>query len=90
MPAGAACRIVPVVAQAIAGGRGRCPPRGHTLMAELADSRDARLLEPTADGTRVRPANAEEQAQMAAGLNAAEVLLPKTRVQTADQPGLFP
>ncbi len=62
----------------------------QTLMAELADSRDVLLLEPTADGTRVRPANAEEQAQMAAGLNAAEVLLPKTRVQTADQPGLFP
>lgn len=61
----------------------------EVLMAEVSDAQTVLLIESGANGSTVRPpADAEVQA-VANGLNPAEVLMPRTRVQTLDQLGLF-
>lgn len=47
------------------------------------------LIEPSANGSTIRPPTAEEAEQMQHGLNPAEVLLPKTRPDSLDQLGLW-
>ena len=59
------------------------------LLSRLRDPESVLLLIPGASGTTVRNPNAHEMAAMKAGLNAAEVLLPKTRPQNIEQLGLF-
>ena len=59
------------------------------LLSDVSDAACVLLLEPTADGTQVRPPTAQESSLIANGLSVSEVLLPKTRVQNADQLGLF-
>ncbi|NHN79070.1 AAA family ATPase [Azotobacter chroococcum] len=61
----------------------------ETLLAGLGSADQVLLLEPTKDGTRIRPANEEEKQLLDAGLNPAEVLLPKTRLANMDQLGLL-
>jgi len=61
----------------------------EALLSEVAQSATVLLLEPSADGTRVRPPNAEETAQLDSGLNLSEVMLPLARTPQAAQLGLF-
>jgi predicted ATPase len=51
------------------------------------DGRGILLLEPSREGTRVRPINDTEKHAMLAGLSAAEVVLPKTRPDSAARLG---
>jgi len=59
------------------------------LLSSLTDTHAIILLEPGSNGTIVRTADAQEQVAMDGGLNASEVLLPKTRPRDIDQLGLF-
>jgi predicted ATPase len=59
------------------------------LIGAVTDPDSILLLEPGEDGTNVRSATAHERLEMEHGLNAAEVLLPKTRPQSIEQMGLF-
>ena len=61
----------------------------EALLSEVSDASSVLLLEPGPDGTHVRSASAQEKSLIDAGLRVSEVLLPKTRVATADQLGLF-
>lgn len=51
----------------------------RTLLDNVAGDAQALLIEPGQNGSTIRPSNAEEDQQIAHGLTAAEVLLPKTR-----------
>jgi len=59
------------------------------LLSDVSDAACVLLLESTANGTQVRPPSPQESSLIANGLSVSEVLLPKTRVQNADQLGLF-
>lgn len=59
------------------------------LIGAVTDPDSILLLEPGEDGTNVRSATMHERLEMEHGLNAAEVLLPKTRPQCIEQMGLF-
>lgn len=59
------------------------------LIAAVPDPSSVLLLEPGENGTTVRPPDSEETRAMEGGLNAAEVLLPKTRPERIEQMGLF-
>lgn len=59
------------------------------LVGAVIDPDAILLLEPGDDGTNVRSATDRERLEMEHGLNAAEVLLPKTRPQSIEQMGLF-
>jgi predicted ATPase len=59
------------------------------LIAAVAEPRAVLLLEPSENGTIARAPDAEETRAMDSGLNAAEVLLPKTRPEGIEQMGLF-
>lgn len=61
----------------------------EVLMTQISDPQSVLLIEPGANGSTVRPPGADEVQALDNGLNAAEVLLPKTRVTTLDQLGLF-
>lgn len=60
-----------------------------TLIAAVTDAQSILLLEPGDNGTTARNASTEEQHQMQYGLNAAEVLLSKTRPRDIESMGLF-
>lgn len=53
------------------------------------DGRGVLILEPGAEGTNIRTLDKLESSSLKAGLSVAEVVLPKTRPQTAEQLGLF-
>ncbi len=59
------------------------------LISAVTDPDSILLLEPGDDGTTVRAATEGERKEMEHGLNAAEVLLPKTRPRQIEQMGLF-
>lgn len=59
------------------------------LIGAVADPDEVILLEPGENGTTARKANEAESQSMKHGLNAAEVLLPKTRPEKIGQMGLF-
>lgn len=59
------------------------------LISQVNDPHTVCLLVPGETGTVVREPDETEIAAMEAGLNAAEVLLPKTRPETLEQMGLF-
>lgn len=61
----------------------------EALLKEVADDSSVLYLEPSEDGTRVRPPNADERARMDSGLTVSEVMLPLTRSAQASQLGLF-
>jgi predicted ATPase len=60
----------------------------ESLLAEIEDPSHVLLIEPGANGSEIRPPSATELEAMRHGLNAAEVLLPKTRTNALDNFGL--
>lgn len=61
----------------------------ETLLQQVSEDSQILLIEPGANGSTIRPPNADEEEQTRHGLTVAEVLLPKTRPQTIDQLGLW-
>lgn len=61
----------------------------ETLLQNVAGDSQTLLIEPSANGSTIRPPNEEEMEQIQHGLTPSEVLLPKTRPQTVDQLGLW-
>lgn len=59
------------------------------LIAAVGDPSAILLIEPGPNGSTVRGADARETEEMTHGLNAAEVMLPRTRPNALDQLGLF-
>lgn len=53
------------------------------------DGRGVLLLEPDAEGTRVRPVDETEASSLKSGLSVAEVVLPKTHPKTVEQLALW-
>lgn len=53
------------------------------------DPKGVNVLEPSNEGTIIRPVNQDEALGLEAGLSIAEVVLPKTRPQNIEQLGLF-
>lgn len=53
------------------------------------DGRGVLILEPGTEGTHIRTLDKDESSSLKAGLSVAEVVLPKTRPQTAEQLGLW-
>jgi predicted ATPase len=53
------------------------------------DGRGVLLLEPHAEGTRVRPVDKREASSLKSGLSVAEVVLPKTHPKTVEQLALW-
>jgi predicted ATPase len=53
------------------------------------DGRGVLLLEPVAEGTKIRPADSHEAIALRSGLSVAEVLLPKTHPANSEQLGLW-
>jgi predicted ATP-dependent endonuclease of OLD family len=53
------------------------------------DGRGVLLLEPDAEGTRVRPVDEKEASSLKSGLSVAEVVLPKTHPKTVQQLSLW-
>lgn len=53
------------------------------------DGRGVLLLEPDAEGTRVRPVDKTEASSLKSGLSVAEVVLPKTHPRTVEQLALW-
>ena len=53
------------------------------------DGRGVLLLEPDAEGTRVRPVDESESSSLKSGLSVAEVVLPKTHPKTVEQLALW-
>lgn len=62
----------------------------EVLIGEVKDGQGILLIEPGANGSTVRGPVEDEVQALEAGLNPAEVLLPKTRTQGLEQLGLFP
>lgn len=60
----------------------------ESLLAEIDDPSHVLLIEPGSNGSEIRPPSATELEAMQHGLNAAEVLLPKTRTSALDNFGL--
>jgi predicted ATPase len=61
----------------------------ETMLANVSDPGSVLVIETGENGSSVRSPNDLERTQMAHGLNAAEVLLPKTRPTALEQLGLF-
>lgn len=61
----------------------------ENLIAEVSDPQAVLLLAPSGNGSIIRTPDEGETQAMEHGLNAAEVLLPKTRPEQIDQMGLF-
>jgi predicted ATPase len=61
----------------------------EVLMAQVSVAQTVLLIEPGPNGSTIRSPSADEEKAVENGLNAAEVLLPKTRAQKLDQLGLF-
>ncbi len=62
----------------------------HAMLSNPGiDGRGVLILDPTAEGTQVRPLNKLETSSIEAGLSIADVVLPQTRPQTAEQLGLW-
>lgn len=59
------------------------------LLAGIDDPKAILLLEPTDNGSSIRSPDENEAQAMMHGLNAAEVMLPKTRPDKIEQMGLF-
>lgn len=59
------------------------------LISAVTNPSSVLLLEPGEDGSTARTPNASERKSMENGLNAAEVLLPRTRPEHIEQLGLF-
>ena len=60
----------------------------ESLLAEIEDPSHVLLIEPGSNGSEIRPPSATELKAMQHGLNAAEVLLPKTRTTALENFGL--
>ena len=60
----------------------------ESLLAAIEDPSHVLLIEPGSNGSEIRPPSTAELEAMRHGLNAAEVLLPKTRTNTLDNFGL--
>lgn len=60
----------------------------ESLLAEIQDASHVLLIEPGSNGSEIRPPSASELKTMQHGLNAAEVLLPKTRTAALENFGL--
>lgn len=60
----------------------------ESLLAEIEDPSHVLLIEPGSNGSEIRPPSPSELDAMKHGLNAAEVLLPKTRTSSLDNFGL--
>lgn len=60
----------------------------ESLLAEIQDPSHVLLIEPGSNGSEIRPPSASELKAMQHGLNAAEVLLPKTRTTSLENFGL--
>jgi hypothetical protein len=60
----------------------------ESLLAEIQDASHVLLIEPGSNGSEIRPPSASELKTMQYGLNAAEVLLPKTRTAALENFGL--
>ena len=60
----------------------------ESLLAEIDDPSHVLLIEPSSNGSEIRPPSATELESMRHGLNAAEVLLPKTRANALENFGL--
>lgn len=61
----------------------------EALLEDAGDDATVLLLEPSVDGTRIRPPNPDERARIDSGLTVSEVMLPLTRAAQASQLGLF-
>lgn len=59
----------------------------EAMLAAIEDPSHVLLIQPGADGSKVRPPSAEELGFMQHGLNAAEVLLPRTRPDSLEALG---
>lgn len=59
----------------------------EALLSSIADPAQVLLIEPGHDGSKIRPPQQDELSFMQGGLNAAEVLLPKTRPPAIEQLG---
>ena len=86
-------REIPLLIQRIQRDRKR---RRQTLISTHSeallsnsgiDGRGVLLLEPVAEGTKVRSINSAEMLALRSGLSVAEVVLPKTRPSTIDKLG---
>lgn len=60
----------------------------EAMLAAIGDPSHVLLIEPGADGSKIRPPSVDELQVMQHGLNAAEVLLPKTRPNSLESLGL--
>jgi predicted ATPase len=61
----------------------------EALLKDVGEDASVLLMQPTADGTTVRPPNERESASIASGLSVSEVMLPSTRTLDTAQLGLF-
>jgi predicted ATPase len=61
----------------------------EALLKDVGEDASVLLMEPTADGTKVRAPDERESASIASGLSVSEVMLPLTRTQLVAQLGLF-
>jgi predicted ATPase len=61
----------------------------EALLRDVGEDATVLVLEPSVNGTGVRPPSADEVSQMASGLSVSEVMLPLTRTSKASQLGLF-
>jgi hypothetical protein len=61
----------------------------EALLRDVGEDATVLVLEPSANGTGVRPPSDAEAAQIASGLSVSEVMLPLTLTPKASQLGLF-
>ncbi|MEB8291907.1 AAA family ATPase [Klebsiella michiganensis] len=86
---------IPVILQKIQRDKKRkrqliISTHSEVLLSNLGiDARGILVLEPGVEGTKVRQINTEEQNAIECGLSIAEVVLPKTRPEKAEQLGLW-
>lgn len=89
-------RQIPLLMQRIQRDRKRRPRQvlisthSEALLSNPGiDGRGVLLLEPTPDGTVVRPINEREAHELKSGLSVAEVVLPRTHPKTAEKLGFW-
>ncbi|CAH3706651.1 MULTISPECIES: AAA family ATPase [Enterobacter] len=86
---------IPVILQKIQKDKKRkrqliISTHSEVLLSNLGiDARGILVLEPGVEGTKVRQINSEEKNAIECGLSIAEVVLPKTRPEKAEQLGLW-
>lgn len=86
---------IPVILQKIQKDKKRkrqliISTHSEVLLSNLGiDARGILVLEPDVEGTKVRQINSEEKNAIECGLSIAEVVLPKTRPEKAEQLGLW-